>query len=133
MMNKGDRQLLRDRALAALNASRMEPNPRSRGWELQTSNSFRRIGMHGDGDVLVATTHPVDRHPDLSAPPGVLEYIVVAQPRFMLELLDQLDMAELLLSRLSEVDARLDDADRKFREAQVLIEQMRDAMKALTR
>jgi hypothetical protein len=70
-------------------------------WALQTSNSFRRIGGRGDGDVLCATTHPVDGHPDLLAAPGVLDYIVAAQPRVVLALLDELDRCEetLKLSR----------------------------------
>src|SRR5262245_65919678 len=63
-------------------------------WELQTSNSFRRIGLLGDGDVLCGTTHPSDRHPDLLAAPGVLEYIIAAQPIVVLELLDYVSEIE---------------------------------------
>lgn len=62
-------------------------------WQLQTSNSFRRIGQRGDGDVLCATKHPIDGHPDLFAAPGVLEYVVAAQPRVVAALLDDLDAA----------------------------------------
>jgi hypothetical protein len=93
-----ERQKLRDAAIAALRGTNERASEaerrRSRGWELQTSNSFRRIGQHGDGDVLCATTHPVDRHPDLLAPSGVLDYIVAAQPRVVLDLLDYLDEIE---------------------------------------
>lgn len=61
-------------------------------WKLQTSNSYRRIGTHyGDGDVLCAVTQWRDGHPDLHAAPGVLDYIVAAQPRVVLELLDEID------------------------------------------
>lgn len=37
-------------------------------WETWTSNSFRRISRKGggDGDVLSATIHPHDGHPDLT-------------------------------------------------------------------
>jgi hypothetical protein len=63
-------------------------------WKLQTSNSFRRIGGHGDGDVLCGTNHPLDRQPDLLAPPGVLEYVVAAQPSVVLSLLDTVEKIE---------------------------------------
>jgi hypothetical protein len=88
-----DRQMLREIATRAARARR-EPSAESKLWELQTSNSFRRIGMHGDGDVLYATTHPHDRHPDLQALPGVLEYIIATQPCVVLELLDYIDKIE---------------------------------------
>lgn len=97
-MIKEQRQQLRDAAIAAVNATRAKTRERRTAlagdWALQTSNSFRRIGAHGDGDVLCATTHPSDRHPDLLAPPGVLDYLVAAQPRIVLELLDYLDKIE---------------------------------------
>ena len=84
-MTQDARQKLRDAALAALDED----------WQLQTSNSLRRIGTpFGDGDVLCGTKHPIDGHPDLLAAPGVLDYIVAAQPRIVLQLLDALDMAE---------------------------------------
>lgn len=136
-MTHEERQKLRDAALSAQLSVEdrwrhlhdgMQAPP-ARLWELQTSNSFRRIGMHGDGDVLCATTHPSDRHPDLLAAPGVLEYIVAVQPSVVLELLDQLSAAEQLLARLAEVEDRLDETDRKFREAQILVELLRNTVK----
>jgi hypothetical protein len=80
------RQHLRACALAA---------PRGH-YELQTSNSFRRIGQRygGDGDVLCGTTQRSDGHPDLHAAPGVLEFIVAACPDVVIELLDALERAE---------------------------------------
>lgn len=63
---------------------------RDERWELQTSNSFRRIGCHGDGDVLCGTNQR-DGHPDLLAAPAVLNYIIAAQPSVILALLDALD------------------------------------------
>lgn len=117
-MTKEDRQKLRDAAVVAAKAT----PPRSAveralgRWELQTSNSFRRIGMRGDGDVLCGTTHPIDGHPDLLAAPGVLDYIVAAQPRAVLALLDDVDALEHKLAAASEicgkigaVETRLDD------------------------
>lgn len=97
-MTTEDRQKLREAATRAAKARR-ESSVEPKSWELQTSNSFRRIGMHGDGDVLYATTHPHDRHPDLQALPGVLEYIVAAQPRVVLELLDELDACVVKTSK----------------------------------
>jgi hypothetical protein len=99
-VTKEDRQALRIAARAALLATSMKTSDRHAvlacDWQLQTSNSFRRIGTQGrgDGDVLCATTHPVDHHPDLLAPSGVLDYIVAAQPRVVLELLDYIDKIE---------------------------------------
>lgn len=92
------RQKLRDLALTAAKATPPRTSvERVLGrWEIQTSNSFRRIGMYGDGDVLCAVTQRSDNHPDLHAPPGVLEYIVASQPSVVLALLDQLDVAERL-------------------------------------
>jgi len=133
-MTHDERHKLREAAMAALDASRARTyGSRSElgsEWQLQTSNSWRRIGTaRGDGDVLCPTTHPRDRHPDLLAPPGVLDYIVAAQPSVVLVLLDQLAAAEQLLARLAEVEIRLDETDRKFREAQVLVEDLRAAVK----
>lgn len=68
-------------------------------WELQTSNSFRRIGtQRGDGDVLCAVMQRSDGHPDLHAHPEVLSYIVASQPAVVLALLDALDRCEDTLS-----------------------------------
>jgi hypothetical protein len=92
-MTSEDRQIIREAATRAARARR-EQSAEPKLWELQTSNSFRRIGMHGDGDVLYATTHPHDRHPDLQALPGVLEYIIATQPCVVLELLDYIDKIE---------------------------------------
>jgi hypothetical protein len=72
-------------------------------WFLQTSNSFRRIGQYGDGDVLCAVTQRSDGHPDLHAAPGVLDYIVAAQPYVVLELLAALDACEEVIA--GQVDA----------------------------
>jgi hypothetical protein len=87
-----DRANLRLVAQTALNATtpRTVVERRLGRWSLQTSNSFRRIGCHGDGDVLCGTKHPIDGHPDLLAPPGVLDYIVAVQPCVVLELLEEL-------------------------------------------
>ena len=100
-MTKEQRQALRDAALAALNGTRARVDVSRAAlavdWQLQTSNSFRRIGGHGDGDVLCGTKHPIDGHPDLLAASGVLDYIVAAQPRVVLQLLDDVDaMADKL-------------------------------------
>lgn len=104
-MTPEDRQKLRETALAALHAT----SPMGVCWEVQTSNSFRRIGGHGhgDGDVLCGTKHPIDGHPDLLAPSGVLDYIVAAQPRVVLELLDYIDALENRLDRLDEIEPQL--------------------------
>ena len=93
-MTREDRQKLREAATAALGSTRAPaPGRRSGDWTLQTSNSFRRIGVDGDGDVLCATKQR-DGHPDLLAARGVLDFIVAAQPRVVLELLDDLDRRE---------------------------------------
>jgi hypothetical protein len=79
---------LRERAL------RITAGELRRPWSIQTSNSFRRIGTdRGDGNVLCAVTQRADGHPDLHAPPGVLDYIADAHPLVVLELLDQRDRA----------------------------------------
>ena len=121
MMDHEGRQALRDAALAAVNGTRARRDVRraaiAADWTLQTSNSFRRIGGHGDGDVLCGTKHPIDGHPDLLAPPGVLDYIVAAQPSVVLALLDQIDAlenklgaAKILRARIVvDVDGRLDE------------------------
>jgi hypothetical protein len=114
------RQQLRDAALAAVRAvrSRLDASRAAWGadWTLQTSNSFRRIGTpHGDGDVLCGTKHPHDGHPDLLADPRVLDYMVAAQPRVVIQLLDdvaaledKLAAAKVLCDRIADVEARLD-------------------------
>lgn len=112
-MNKEDRQKLREAALVAqsgVNERGVAAGARGIGagirlrtvWDIQTSNSFRRIGQYGDGDVLCAVTQR-DGHPDLMAPPGVLEYIVAAQPYVVLELLAALDACEAVIA--GQVDA----------------------------
>jgi len=97
-MDLDDRQTLRDAALAAVNGTRARADVRraalAADWQLQTSNSFRRIGAHGDGDVLCGTKHPIDGHPDLLAAHGVLAYIVAAQPRVVIQLLDDVAVLE---------------------------------------
>jgi hypothetical protein len=112
-----DRQKLREAAVVAVNAipPRTSVERVLGHWSLQTSNSFRRIGCHGDGDVLCGTKHPRDGHPDLLARPGVLDYIVAAQPRVVLGLLDDVDeledklaAAKVLCDRIGDVEARLD-------------------------
>lgn len=58
-------------------------------WDLQTSNSWRRIGTErGDGDILCPITQR-DGHPDLQAAPNVLRYLVEAQPNRIIRLLAQ--------------------------------------------
>lgn len=107
-MTPEERQKLRELALVAVNATRAKRDerraPLAGDWQLQTSNSFRRIGSWGDGDVLCATTHPRDRHPDLLAPPGVLDYVVASQPRTVLALLDQLDAVEDELEMIADIE-----------------------------
>ena len=118
-MTGDERQKLRDAAQAAVNGTHTRSNERGAAlvadWKLQTSNSFRRIGAHGDGDVLCGTKHPIDAHPDLFGAPGVLDYVVAAQPRVVIQLLDdvdaledKLDQARVISRTISNVDARLD-------------------------
>lgn len=82
-MNEATRLRLRTLAKAA------PPGP----YQVQTSNSFRRIGTArgGDGDVLCGIIQRSDRHPDLRAAPGVLEFVVAAHPTAVLDLLDEHD------------------------------------------
>lgn len=115
-MTPADRQTLLAAATAAL-AGRAQTSVQRvlNRWELQTSNSFRRIGTtHGDGDVLCGTKHPVDGHPDLLAAPGVLDYVVAAQPSVVIELLDdvasledKLAAAKILCDRIGDVETKL--------------------------
>lgn len=108
-MTKDERQKLREAATHAVRSfprhvhDLSTPGP----WKLQTSNSFRRIGMCGDGDVLCATKHPSDGHPDLLSPSGVLDYIVAVQPLVVLGLLDYIDAIEGRLDRLDEIEPQL--------------------------
>jgi hypothetical protein len=113
-VTKEDRQKLREAALVAqsgVNARGVAAGARGIGtgignltvWDIQTSNSFRRIGQYGDGDVLCAVTQRSDGHPDLHAAPGVLDYIVAAQPYVVLELLAALDACEEVIA--GQVDA----------------------------
>ena len=120
-MKTVDRQTLRDAALAALagTRARMENNqrplhPDALDWQLQTSNSFRRIGTsYGDGDVLCGTKHPRDGHPDLLAAQGVLEYLVAAQPSVVIALLDELDLLTEMIAKTRTVqDALLKEVER---------------------
>jgi hypothetical protein len=113
-----ERQQLRDAATAALSATRVRgdhPRPFADVWQLQTSNSFRRVGTSlGDGDVLCATRHPIDGHPDLLAAPAVLDYIVSAQPRVVLALLDYLDGIELRLDAARALGDKIALVERKL-------------------
>jgi hypothetical protein len=73
-------------------------------WQVQTSNSFRRLGARGDGDVLCAVVQWHDGQPDLLGAPGVLDYIIAAQPCVVLALLSALDRAEESLRQGSHPD-----------------------------
>lgn len=110
-MNRGERQVLRDAALAAVNGTCSRAHVRGvvgLDWQLQDSNSFRRIGtLYGDGDVLCGTKHPIDGHPDLLAAPGVLDYVIASQPHAVLALLDYIDAIEGKLDRLDEIERQL--------------------------
>lgn len=111
-MNRDERQALREAALAAMDGTRARVDVQrtvlSLDWQLQTSNSFRRIGTpYGDGDVLCGTKHPRDGQPDLLAAPGVLDYVIAAQPRTVLALLDFVDAIEGKLDRLDEIERQL--------------------------
>lgn len=92
-------------------AERATPGP----WELQTSNSWRRIGTAGarfaDGDVLAPTTHRGDNHPDLAARQEDLDFIVAADPATVMVLLDEIDRFKAenveLLSALQQAQMAL--------------------------
>ena len=131
-MTKEERQKLREAALEAQHGVISRAQDRGAGsqlrvawglqisklpWALQTSNSFRRIGQFGDGDVLCALTQRSDGHPDLQGAPGVLDYIVAAQPIAVLDLLDQLDAAEILCRKVGDMEQRLKDLETKCHEA----------------
>ena len=120
-MKTADRPTLREAAMAALAGMRARTDlhqrrlpPNGLDWELQTSNSFRRIGTpYGDGDVLCGTKHPRDGHPDLLAAQGVLEYIVAAQPSVVIALLDELDLLTEMIAKTRTVqDALLKEVER---------------------
>jgi hypothetical protein len=134
-----DRQKLREAAVVAVNATPPRTSvERVLGrWSLQTSNSFRRIGCHGDGDVLCGTKHPHDGHPDLLARPGVLDYIVAAQPRVVIEMLDDVDdledklrKAEIICSSIADVEERLSQMSTTFVALQDAIKQCMEATDA---
>ena len=110
-MTRDERQKLREAALLAMKniSLRSQTGPGSGEWSIWTSNSFRRISCYGDGDVLCAVTQRSDGHPDLLAPPGVLDYLVMAQPRVVLALLDYIDAIEKKLDRIEALDAELND------------------------
>lgn len=126
-MTREERQILRDAALEAINGTRsrsgVRPAAVAADWTLQTSNSFRRVGAYGDGDVLCGTRHPVDGHPDLLAAQGVLDYVVAAQPRVVISLLDYIDAIEVKLDRI-------DDIERQLLKMRVAVEQ---ALKEMSR
>lgn len=82
-------------------------------WMLQTSNSFRRLGARGDGDVLHATKQH-DGHPDLQAAPGVLDYIVAAQPCVVIALLEDLSVAEDKLRQTQEVLEKIGETEKRL-------------------
>ena len=95
-MTSEERQMLRRAAEDAMHVTQEQAHARSvreNRWVLQTSNSFRRIGCHGDGDVLCGTNQR-DGHPDLLASPAVLDYVIAAQPSVVLKLLDAMEALE---------------------------------------
>ena len=120
MMTPEDRQKLRDAALTAVNGTRARSNVAraalAADWKLWTSNSFRRIGAHGDGDVLCGTKHPIDGQPDLLAAPGVLDYVIAAQPRVVIQLLDDVAALEDKLAAAGVVSDKIEDFERRLNE-----------------
>ena len=139
-MESADRQALRDAALVAIAGTRSrvadaqrESWPGALDWQLQTSNSFRRIGtVFGDGDVLCATTHPHDRHPDLTGASGVLAYIVAAQPRVVIQLLDDVSALEDKLAAAKALCDRIDDVQAKLIKVAGTITSLGEALAQLT-
>ena len=98
-------------------AERATPGP----WELQTSNSWRRIGTAGgrfvDGDILSPTTHRGDNHPDLAARQEDLDFIVAADPSTVMALLDEIQrlQRELASERAANIrSARISDTVRRL-------------------
>ena len=137
-MNRDERQALRAAALAALNSTRAPTTEVPSNWELQTSNSCRRIGTgYGDGDVLCGTKHPRDGVPDLLATPGVLDYVVAAQPLAVLRLLDRTDALEddaldairSLGAAILALVNRKPDAAAALDEARVVVERVLDGIR----
>lgn len=108
------RKVARFAANSALARSLERDAPLAVDWQLQTSNSFRRIGAYGDGDVLCGTKHPVDGQPDLLAAPGVLDYIVAAQPRAVIQLLDDVEAADDKLHRTRTFAEKLLATTKRF-------------------
>jgi hypothetical protein len=89
-----------------------------RPWNIQTSNSFRRIGTdRGDGDVLCTVKQRSDGHPDLHAAPNVLDYIIAAHPLVVLELLNQLDRTQRAIDHLRH---EIDGHESAFSEAEAI-------------
>lgn len=133
-MTHDDRQTLRAAALAAM--AGIPPRTAVQcvlsRWELQTSNSFRRIGAHGDGDVLCGTKHPIDAHPDLLAAPGVLDYIVAAQPRVVLQLLDDVALLEDKLTAARVITDKIEDVDHRMRSMASGLVALGDAITSFT-
>jgi len=123
------RQKLRATALVALESTRSGTPYRSSDWELQTSNSFRRIGVNGDGDVLCALNQR-DGHPDLHAARGVLDFIIAAQPLIVLEMLDMLDEAEKAVS-VTEIQEHwtADATQRDLNRIRAFVEKVSSALK----
>lgn len=132
-MTQAERQQLRDAAQLAMDAT----PPRSSvervldRWRLQTSNSFRRIGLHGDGDVLCGTKHPIDGHPDLLAKPAVLDYIVAAQPAVVLALLDDINALEDKLRQAQVVGEKIADVESRLTDVRDVIVNLGAAVEAL--
>lgn len=98
-------------------------------WELQTSNSWRRIGTAGgrfaDGNVLAPTTHRGDNHPDLAARQEDLDFIVAANPAVVRALLDEVggleaDLAGYKMGAKAEADAG-DEARAELRKFKALL------------
>jgi len=91
-------------------------------WELQTSNSFRRIGTaRGDGNVLCGAVQWCDAHPDLMAASGVLDYIIAAQPSVMIELLEDLEVATISFQQMSVLYNQHLEFKRKFAKSSKLL------------
>jgi hypothetical protein len=87
--------------------------------------------------VLCGTKHPIDGQPDLLAAPGVLDYIIAAQPRVVIQLLDAVDALEDKLSKakiicdsIADVEARLSQMSADFTAFQAAIKQALEAKDA---
>lgn len=89
-----------------------------RPWRVQTSCSFRRIGTDlVDGNVLCATARGPGGQPDLLAAPGVLDYLIAAQPQRVLEILDRRDRRWRVMAWLR---CQIQGHDDAFREAEAI-------------